>query len=160
MGYTHYFSFKGAPRGQASQVEAKYIKAIKECTKVIRHYSETFGGLSGFSAHSDKYAGLKVNGSERVGACEDLVLREHYSQNESFNFVKTAMYPYDTVVTACLIILKHRLGDLIEVSSDGNADDWNDGLILARSVLGLKKLSLPKSLRPNLKQEQFSKRLA
>lgn len=160
MGYTHYFSFKGIPRGQATQTEAKYVKAIKECTKVIQHYSKTFGGLSGFSAHSSKYGGLNVNGSERVGQCEPLVLREHYSQNDPFNFVKTAQYPYDTVVTACLIILKHRLGDLIEVSSDGNADDWNDGLILARSVLGLKTLPLPKSLRPNLKQEPSSKRMA
>ncbi len=152
MGYTHYFTIKKGPRGKAAQSEAKYQKAVLECTKMIQFYSKTFGGLSGYSAHSNKYQGINVNGSERVGQCEPFILREHLSQNEAFGFVKTRQYPYDTVVTACLIVLKHRLGELIEISSDGNADNFNDGLILARSVLGLKRIALPTSLRPNLKQ--------
>lgn len=156
MGYTHYYRVNAAPKGKATQSEKAYQKAILECAKVIRYYSETFGGLSGFSAHCEPklYGGLKVNGSERVGSCEDFIMREHLSQNESFNFCKTASYPYDTVVTACLIILKHRLGDLIDVSSDGRQDDWNDGLILARKVLGLKRISIPNSILPNAKMSQ------
>jgi hypothetical protein len=151
MGYTHYWTFKKAPRGTAAQTEKVYQKAIKECTKVIRDYSETFGGLSGYSAHSDTYGGVLVNGSERVGQCEPLVLREHFSQNEAFNFCKTGQYPYDTVVTACLIILKHRLGSCIDVTSDGRADNWNDGLILVQKVLGLKKVQIPDTIRKNEK---------
>ena len=154
MGYTHYFSFKKAPRGTAAQTEKLYQKAIKECTKVIRDYSDTFGGLSGYSAFSDKYGGVKVNGSERVGQCEDFILREHFSQNDAFNFCKTGMHPYDTVVTACLIILKHRLGDLVDVSSDGRQDDWNDGLILAQKVLSIKKIQIPDSVIPVFKVKQ------
>lgn len=153
MGYTHYWNVKKAPRGQTTQYEKAYQKAIIECAKVIRYYSETFGGLSGFSAHCEPklYGGLKVNGSERVGACEDFVMREHLSQNDDFNFCKTNSNPYDTVVTACLIILAHRLGPAIEVSSDGKADDWNDGLILARKVTGLKSIQIPDSIRPNVR---------
>ena len=154
MGYTHYWSMKKAPKGQATQYEKAYQKAILECAKVIRYYSETFGGLSGFSAHCEPrlYGGLKVNGSNRVGSCEDFVLREHLSQNDDFNFCKTNSYPYDTVVTACLIILKHRLGPVFDVSSDGRRDEWNDGLILARKVLGLKRLDIPDSIQPNVRQ--------
>ena len=48
MGYTHYWSMKKAPKGQATQIEKKYQKAIFECSKIIRDYSKTFGGLSGF----------------------------------------------------------------------------------------------------------------
>ena len=153
MGYTHYFSFKTRPRGQAIQIEKTYQKAIRECTKVIQYYSAEFGGLSGFSAHAAPglYSGLKVNGSERVGSCEDFALRERYALNKIPDFVKTNRLPYDTVVVACLIILKHRLGDLFEVSSDGRADDWNDGLILAKKVLGLKGLSIPESIEVNEK---------
>lgn len=155
MGYTHYWSMKKAPKGQATQIEKKYQKAIFECSKIIRDYSKTFGGLSGFSAHCEPklYGGLKVNGSARVGSCEDFVMREHFNENEDFNFCKTERHPYDTVVTACLIVLAHRLGPYIEVSSDGRRDNWNDGLILARKVLGLKRLDIPMSIEPNTKRE-------
>ena len=39
------------------------------------------------------------------------------------------------VVTACLIVLKHHLGDLIEVSSDGKKSDWKEGLDLAKRII-------------------------
>ena len=154
MGYTHYWSVKKAPKGKAAQIEKAYQKAILECAKVIRYYSETFGGLSGYSAHCEPrlYGGLKVNGSNRVGSCEDFVMREHFSENAEFEFCKTGQYPYDTVVTACLIILKHRLGPMIDVSSDGRRDDWNDGLILARKVLGLKRIEIPETIQPNVRE--------
>ena len=154
MGYTHYWSVKKAPKGKATQTEKAYQKAILECAKVIRYYSETFGGLAGYSAHCEPrlYGGLKVNGSNRVGSCEDFVMREHFSENADFEFCKTRQYPYDTVVTACLIILKHRLGPFIDVSSDGRRDDWNDGLILARKVLGLKRIDIPETIQPNVRE--------
>lgn len=156
MGYTHYMSFKKAPKGKTSQIEKAYQKAILECSKICRYYSETFGGLAGFSAHCEPklYGGLNVNGSNRVGSCEPLVLREHFSENEEFSFCKTNRNPYDTVVTACLIVLAHRLGPFVTVSSDGRRDDWNDGLILARKVLGLSRIDIPESIEPNVRTSQ------
>ena len=53
-------------------------------------------------------------------------------------FCKTAYKPYDIVVTACLVILQYRLGDAIQVSSDGGAVDWVAGVNLARSVIRCK----------------------
>jgi hypothetical protein len=158
MGYTHHFTFKKAPRGEAVQTEKAYQKAINDCSKVIQFYSREFGGLSGFSAHAPLglYRGLEVNGSTRVGQGETFALRERYSLNKIPDFCKTYRYPYDTVVVACLIILKHRLGDLIEVHSEGRRDDWNDGLILARKVLGLKRLDIPESIIPNLRTPEVS----
>lgn len=105
MGYTHYYSFNNF-HGTANHTEKQYQIAVKECAKVIRHYSDTYGCLSGYTAHdtAKQYGGINVNGSERVGQCETFILREHFSQNESFNFCNTRQYPYDTVVTACLII--------------------------------------------------------
>jgi hypothetical protein len=144
MGYTHYFSFKKAPKGKASQSEAAYQKAIADCHRIILTYSNVNGGLSGYSAHTKlgQYGGINVNGSKEDGH-ETFVLREHLSQNESFNFCKTARKPYDKVVTACLIALSYRLGGLVEVSSDGDAADWQDGLKLAQKVLKLKSLKIP-----------------
>ena len=48
-------------------------------------------------------------------------------RNYIFDFCKTARKPYDIVVCCLLIILKHRLGNMIEISSDGR-DGTNDGV--------------------------------
>ena len=39
--------------------------------------------------------------------------------------------PYDAAVTACLVVMKHHLGDAIRVSSDGEIGDWTAGLEIA-----------------------------
>lgn len=148
MGYTHYFSFGKPPAGTAAQVEAKYKKAILECQKVIYTLSKESGGLSGYCAHTKPgtYGGVLLNGSGDESH-EDFVLREHYSQNKP-EFCKTARKYYDVAVVACLVVLKHRLGKLIDIGSDGDTVDWNEGLALAKRILGLKTLKVPASIRP------------
>lgn len=148
MGYTHYWTFKKPAKGQTAKIEAKYQLAIKQCNKIIKAYSAEFGGLSGYSAHAKGYGGLHVNGS-RENAHEDFSIREHFSQNDTGNFCKTAQKPYDVVVVACLIVLKHYLQDNIQVDSDGEKSDWIDGLNLATKVLKLKTLNIPVSIRGN-----------
>ena len=54
-----------------------------------------------------------------------------------FAFCKTARKPYDIAVTASLAVLKHHLGDAIRVSSDGDFDEWADGLALAGEATSL-----------------------
>jgi hypothetical protein len=152
MGYTHYWTFT-KPKGiKVEEIEAKYKQAIFECSKVALHYNSDMlkvlrpeDRLSGYSAHCKpgKYGGFKING-KGDNAHEDFTLREHYMQNigqDNFNFCKTAMKPYDIVVTACLAILKYRLGDAIQVSSDGDASDWEAGTKLACKVLRRKVLN-------------------
>lgn len=135
MGYTHYWTFNKI-KGRAAHQERAYQKAIKECNKVIKSFYKTFGGLSGYSAHADGYGGINVNGKGEE-MHEDFILREHFSQNGS-DCCKTARKHYDDVVVACLAILKHRLKDGIEVSSDGCRDDWACGVNIASEVLGVK----------------------
>jgi hypothetical protein len=153
MGYTHYWSLKkpSPVKGNADQAERVYKSALLQCAKIAKVWNETCTDqgrederLSGFSAHTQlgKYGGLHINGKGE-NAHEDFIFREHFRQNfeefgNGFAFCKTAQKPYDIVVTACLAVLKHRLGDLIDVSSDGNAIDWIEGVRLARQVLGLK----------------------
>jgi hypothetical protein len=59
-----------------------------------------------------------------------------FPPSRSSDFCKTNGHPYDVVVTACLAIAKHRLGDDLEVSSDGETDDWARGVALASKILG------------------------
>jgi hypothetical protein len=138
MGYTHYFSFTKA-KGNSRELEANYQLAIKDCQRIIRRYYKEFGELSGYTAHCaiGRYGGVSVNG-KIPNDCEDFALREHFNQNESSQWVKTRRMPYDKVVTACLTVLKHRLGEAFNVSSDGCADDWKRGVEFAAKVTGLK----------------------
>lgn len=154
MGYTHYWKFNKPTHkiGESQRVETLYQKAIKDCYKAIRRYQREYPKgnkcrLSGYSAHTSKYGGIGFNGKGGL-AHEDFTMREHYSQNleHPFNFCKTALKPYDTVVVACLAILKHRLGDLIEVSSDGSALDWRAGVELARAAT---RLAVKNPIKPD-----------
>jgi hypothetical protein len=146
MGYTHYWSMRKVPKGKARETEKLYRQALSDATLVANQYSAEHGGLSGFSAHCKPgdYGGFHINGSVNSGSCEDFTLREHYKQNTP-DFCKTRQYPYDTVVTATLCILKYYLGDLISVSSDGDKSDWFDGCLLAQTVCP--DARIPKSIR-------------
>lgn len=149
MGYTHYWTFKNE-RGNAQKIEQNYQRAIKKCQKIVRTYAKKHGGIAGYSAHTTQYGGLNFNGSRENGH-ETFVVREHFSQNftdgRGFSFCKTAQKPYDVLVVACLIILKHYLGKNIDVASDGDKIDWVHGLELARAITGLKTLKIPDSIR-------------
>jgi hypothetical protein len=140
MGYTHYFRKENRLNLSAKEAEKRYQRAIKHCQILVRDYQLRTNSLSGYTAHTTPglYGGVKVNGKGDLGH-EDFVLREHYSQNDSFNFCKTAQKPYDAVVVACLIILDFY--GLFRVSSDGSPHDWLDGLELARKRL--KSVSIP-----------------
>jgi hypothetical protein len=159
MGYTHYWTFKAPNKIQGRQIEIenKYQLAVRQCQRIVKAYNKTKkeedpkhpDRLSGYSAHTkmNDYLGLEFNGTKEL-AHETFCLRDHWSKNEAFNFCKTASKPYDVVVVACLITLHHYLGDeLLEVSSDGDASDWQDGLKLAKEVTKIKSLKVPDSIR-------------
>jgi hypothetical protein len=51
-----------------------------------------------------------------------------------FDFCKTANKPYDLLVVASLIVLKYYCPEC-KISSDGDAEDWEEGLTFCRDVL-------------------------
>jgi hypothetical protein len=53
-----------------------------------------------------------------------------------FNCCKTAYKPYDLAVIICLIIAKHHLDKDILISSDGDLDQWQDGMLICQKILG------------------------
>ncbi len=58
---------------------------------------------------------------------------------EYFSFCKTAYKPYDLIVTAAMIILKHHLGAAVYTSSDGDTahdHEWKDAMRLCQRELG------------------------
>jgi hypothetical protein len=141
MGYTHYFSFSKPKGTKAADLEKRYQRAILQCARVAlfwnaycEHNGDDASRLSGYSAHCNpgKYGGIQING-KGDNSHEPFQLREHFKENDS-HAVKTARKPYDSVIVACLAILKNELGDAIQISSDGKAIDWEYGTKLACSV--------------------------
>lgn len=156
MGYTHYWSFNKAHRLETKKAESAYQKAIKECNKFIQAYqSEAIGlnRLSGYSAYTSEYGGIKINGKQKMQH-EDFTMREHFNQNEGFHFCKTARKPYDIVVVGCLIILKAHLGELIDISSDGYAEDWIDGQRLVERLIK-KRYTIPLSIKTKAESNEM-----
>lgn len=155
MGYTHYFSInKEAAFGRTAEYEQKYQLALRQCARIAKNYNARLKAvdkkhpnrLSGFTVHTpiSKYGGLHINGTAEF-AHEDFCLREHFTQNQG-GFCKTARKPYDVVITACLITLKHYLGQGFQVESDGLASDWIEGLELAKKVTRIKTLDIPATI--------------
>lgn len=155
MGYTHYWSFVKTKK-ESKKNEASYQKAIRACNKIIQGYNKAvkeqdpkhYARLSGYSAYTSDYGGLQVNGAGDYSH-EEFLMREHFNQNGS-DFCKTANKPYDVVVVACLIVLKHYLGNAFNVSSDGQRPDWVDGLDLATKYTKIKTLKIPASIQSRL----------
>lgn len=56
-----------------------------------------------------------------------------------FDCCKTAYKPYDLAVQVCLIIAAHRLGDAIQVGSDGSMEAWENAIALCQEMLGYGK---------------------
>ena len=71
-------------------------------------------------------------------------------QREGFDFqcCKTARKPYDRAVTALLILADFHSPDTWVVTSDGEPDDWQEGLELARTVQP--DCNLPSGIAPFL----------
>lgn len=143
MGYTHYWEFQKPSKGNTAKLEKNYQQAVKDITKVVTYIKKNVVNLSGYTVHCKlgQYGGVNFNG---VGSDshETFYLREHYKQNEDFNFCKTARKGYDIAVCAALAILKYRLGDYVKVSSDGDSRDWKEGIEIAKKVLK-RKISNP-----------------
>lgn len=53
----------------------------------------------------------------------------------TYNFCKTAGKPYDAAVTAVLSIVNHYAAAVFAISSDGEAQDWADGIRLASGAI-------------------------
>ena len=126
MGYTHYW--------RGSNIDkTKLAAAIDDMALVgakVNHYPAGPDG-SGDAEFSFDPKGVYFNG---IGedSYEAFCIDSNWSGE--FGFCKTAHKPYDEAVTACLCLLKHNLGDSVNIRSDGTVEEWEDGLHLAQLI--------------------------
>jgi hypothetical protein len=151
MGYTHYNYRDKRSLGSLFMFEklandAKKIIAQAEADGISIH------GWDGTGEPEFAYDVFRLNGDASQGLDHETFTwqampeqpewwaREHgrdsSKKHRIFDFCKTAYKPYDAVVTAILLRAKVIYGKCVEVSSDGNWDDWKQGRDLYEKVFG------------------------
>lgn len=143
MGYSHYIR---RPR----ELDRERFMSFKEDVRKLYHnlpeHSSSAGayymgepleirGTDGKGQPIISVDGICFNGdADNNMDCETFniprVIRkvDEFSQVDDkglhFDFCKTSRKPYDLLVCATLMALKHHFGGKVKVSSDGEQDDW------------------------------------
>jgi hypothetical protein len=125
MGYTHYWKFKQEPTPEKF---AEFVEGVKQITAT----ADEAGIPIGEEQYESDY--LEFNGVDG-GAHEPFYIELPVGDEQSW--CKTAEKPYDTAVTASLILAKKIFGEDIEIKSDGKWSDWQGGQLLYESVFNV-----------------------
>lgn len=148
MGYTHYWY-------TAAELDATTWAAwcddvqqiVAECE---RRYGPTFLRFEQGHADAPQVSPelVRFNGGDEAHETFYIALkgRGGGGRHETlpvFGFCKTARKRYDVAVVACLVCFADRFGDQVEVSSDGYAEEWREGLAFARDATKRESLRIP-----------------
>ena len=143
MGYTHY---NYRPRKNAGSAYM-YGKLALDAKAICEHaytIGIKLGDWSGENGTSPQFTEgeFSLNGiddmSHETFTWKALPTQSEWRKDEPeiFDFCKTAMKPYDAVVTAILIRAKTIYGDCVRISSDGDWQDWQAGREMYQTVFG------------------------
>lgn len=151
MGYTHYWYQNEIPQENFDKLRSATSALLELVSLGEIKLGDAFGKPGSYPlVDKDK---IVFNGQEpddyetfymeRAPSSES----NHSSNNEykSFSFCKTQYRPYDPVVIAVLCLADLYCGEYINVSSDGGAEDWVEGLELARSIRA--EANIPQGVR-------------
>lgn len=123
MGYTHYWEAEKGFNKEALRA------AIKDMGDIVKDNKDILAGWDGSGDPEVSEEVVRFNG---IGSHSHETFSVEESWDGDFNFCKTARKPYDKVVVACLVVLKHHLDGGVRISSDGEgAEDLAEGLRLA-----------------------------
>lgn len=120
MGYTHYWT-------ASQQLDPLPEKAVKDIQAIFDKCADIIAFEEDEPDKPPLVTPELITFNGREG-CETFV----FDLSKGFNFCKTARLPYDDVVVAVLIVLKSNYGELLDVSSDGCGDEWDEGIALAK----------------------------
>jgi len=137
MGYTHYWKITQRLDSPNELQHISWYDFLEDVEQIISfgysHFEYAVADPMGERLQdyeiSDKYIALNGFGSE---AHESFVFTPAVIE---FDFCKTAQKPYDSVVTAILILAKEYFPEWLEVTSDGTAKDWQKGYYLFRASM-------------------------
>lgn len=167
MGYTHYWDKKGKFNEKQFTVFTDKVKTIIEsiapegplggvwwkCTEDGLEDQISIVGGSGEKNSKPILSKDEVcfNGFGDE-AHESFYIQNNDDSLNNFNFCKTARKPYDIAVTASLIAFKYSFPYATTISSDGNINEWADGLELYNKIVKKKETVTPGQLETWLKE--------
>jgi len=128
MGYTHYWKFNQQPTPEKF---AEFVEGVKQITATADEAGIPIGEEL-YKSDCVRFNGVDA-GAHETFYIELPVGDERYDNS----WCKTAEKPYDTAVTASLILAKKIFGEDIEIKSDGNWSDWQGGQLLYESVFNV-----------------------
>ena len=122
MGWTHSW------RREIEMPVAKFNAAVADCRTILSAIYIQLGDAESENSPVLTDDEIVFNGVPH--GCEPFVFRRiqypRPGRNGVFEYCKTEHLPYDLAVQCCLIVLKHHLGDAIQISSDGKDADWKE----------------------------------
>lgn len=140
MGYTHYWSHDENLGRKA------LFAAMQDARKIVEAAQAKGIALAGPNGDGEPMVseGIALNGVAEESH-ESFIFPNN--PNDPFinkvngslwAFCKTARKPYDLVVCAILLVLKHHMGKQIRISSDGDRreDEWLPAEQMVKEVLG------------------------
>ena len=140
MGYTHHYTIQDPSKPLRTWEIAQDIQNIileseipigdgsgdRESQPLLEHDKISLNGI-GNDAHESLYYPPEFRQSRRSLSPEI----------HGFAFCKTERKPYDVVVCAAIMAIKHHQGDNVEISSDGDFDyEWMPAYRLYRRATG------------------------
>lgn len=147
MGYTHYNYRPRNNAGSAYMYGKLALDAKAVCDYAQAHgialgdWTGSFGTQPEFTEGRFSLNGIddgRVDNSHESFIWEALPTQVDWRKDEPeiFDFCKTAMKPYDAVVTAILIRAKQIYGSCVSISSDGDWSEWKAGRDIYEAVFG------------------------
>ena len=124
MGYTHYFR------------NVRMTPELADLAKVIIALSDvTICGGTGYGAPEISDNIIYLNGDAEKGEDYETFSLNNNAEDDLFPFCKTGHRPYDKVVTAILTAAVYlRVPGYNTISSDGNINDWKNGIKLFKKA--------------------------
>lgn len=134
MGYTHYTrQYRDFTAEEWECITADVEAVLEHCKSIVGDY-EGNGGTPQVNPDIVQFNGI---GDQTH---ESFTIRRVIEKPGHFDFCKTARKPYDLAVTACLIVVDHYVNAgetrAMQISSDGNREDWEPGIALAQTLFG------------------------
>lgn len=124
MGYTHYF-----PQLKAFTPE-QWNNIVKASQDLLHGNVAGYGGEGSPVLNSDE---IGFNGKDDSGHEDFQITREH---NPKYNFCKTRGTYYDAYVVAVLCLCHRLAPGVLDITSDGDASEWQEGLLILERCLG------------------------
>ncbi len=133
MGWTHYWS-------RPTELHAnKFAAAARDVQFLLTKLAIPVGGFDGTgdSVFTDDTIVFNSAGN---GACEPFEIHQIEFARSGHDLVrsycKTQHAPYDLAVQGALIILRQHLGPILQVTSDGGNEDWEEAREVCQSSFG------------------------